>query len=61
MKTKFQISIIILGIIVAFFCLLALNPVKIPTYNDGHLSYRDEIEDTFVFKTLPEINFNLNK
>jgi len=61
MKAKFQISIIILGIIVAFICLFTLNPVKLPVYKVDHLSYRNEIEDAFVFKTLPKIKLKLDE
>ncbi len=53
MKSKFQISVLIIGILVAIFCVFTTNSKRIFTSQKGYLSYDIKPEDNFIFKNLP--------
>lgn len=58
MKTKLQISVLILGIIVAFFCVLMTNSYNVKKNIDGYLSYHSNGEQLLINNILSQ---NKNK
>ena len=57
MKSKFQISVLIIGILVAIFCVLTANSKKVYSNQKEYLSHNSKPEDANIFKTLPHQYF----
>lgn len=57
MKSKFQISILILGILIAILCVVTTNSKRIYSNQKWYLSHNIKPEVAFTFKNLTSLKF----